>query len=96
MSPVSKVRRKHPTGAVVDSRERDLAAQRAAYRRRERLRRVGYVIMLLAAGLAAEHAAAHLGAFGKAQPPPIIDLTLGWPLAGLLFVVGALFAGQRR
>jgi hypothetical protein len=52
--------------------------------------------MVAAALLALEHAVAHLGAFGGKQPPVLIDLLAGWPLSGVLFIVGAILAGQRR
>jgi hypothetical protein len=51
--------------------------------------------MVVAVVLALEHVGAHLGAFGG-QPSVAVDLVAGWPLAGLLFIVGAMFAGQRR
>lgn len=96
MSPVSKVRRDtnagHPqpkkTAAVKE-------AERRQYRRKGILIRAGQVVMVAAALLALEHVAAHLGAFGG-QPPLLIDLVAGWPLAGVLFMIGAMLAGQRR
>ena len=57
--------------------------------------RVGQLLMLAGALLALEHVAAHLGAFGAAQPPVLVDLLAGWPLAAVLFLIGAMFAGQR-
>ena len=96
MSPVSKVRRKaNPTPVTVSA-----AAKRAQtyrdYRRRERLRKLGFVLIALGVALALEHAAAHLGAFGRAQPSALIDLTLGWPLAAVIVIIGMILAGQRR
>ena len=71
-----------------------LAQQR--YHRTRVLIRVGQVLMVLAGLLALEHAAAHLGAFGRSQPPTLVDLLAGWPLAVVLFIIGALLAGQRQ
>ena len=97
MSPVSKVRRDtnspHPqpkkTAAVQE-------AERRQYRRKGILIRAGQILMVAAALLALEHVAAHLGAFGQQQPPLLIDLLAGWPLAAVLFMIGAMLAGQRR
>jgi hypothetical protein len=58
--------------------------------------RIGQFLMLAAALLALEHAGAHLGAFGAKQPPLLLDLLAGWPLAAVLFMVGAILAGQRQ
>jgi hypothetical protein len=96
MSPVSRVRRRStapqslPSPSVV---AREVAQRR--YRHRRQMIRVGQVIMLAAVLLALEHVGAHLGAFGG-QPSIVVDLVAGWPLAGLMFIVGAMFAGQRR
>lgn len=96
MSPVSKVRRKDrpatPSPAPTAKREQD----RRAYRRRELLRKVGFALIAIGIAIALEHVAAHLGAFGGRQPSALIDLTLGWPLAGIIVMVGMILAGQRR
>ena len=97
MSPVSKVRRETKSSHPLPKKsaaEKDAA--RRHYRRKRILVRVGQVLMIAAALLALEHVAAHLGAFGSQQPPLLIDLLAGWPLAGVLFIIGAIFAGQRR
>lgn len=52
--------------------------------------------MVAAVLLALEHAAAHLGVFGAQQPPVLIDLVAGWPLAGVVFIIGIVLAGQRK
>lgn len=96
MSPVSKVRRKaKPVNVTVPATAEKARAYRD-YRRRERLRKIGFVLIVLGIALALEHAAAHLGAFGRAQPSALIDLTLGWPLAAVIVIVGMIMAGQRR
>lgn len=96
MSPVSKVRRKVKPAAVTSSATAKKAQTYRDYRRRELLRRIGFVLIALGIALALEHAAAHLGAFGRAQPSALIDLTLGWPLAAVIVIVGMVLAGQRR
>jgi len=94
---VSKVRRgpdsPHPRP------EKSAAAKEAArrqYRRKRILVRAGQVLMVVGVLLALEHAAAHLGIFGGQQPPLLIDLLLGWPLAAVLVMIGAILAGQRQ
>lgn len=39
------------------------------------------------------HLLAHLGTFGG-QPSGLVDLLVGYPAAGLLFLAGAIAAGQ--
>ena len=96
MSSVSKVRRKDkPVEATVSAAEKQKRDYRE-YRRRERLRKLGFALIVIGVAIALEHAAAHLGAFGGQQPSALIDLTLGWPLAGIIVIVGMVFAGQRR
>lgn len=96
MSPVSKVRRKTkpstPSISAAHKRERDYRD----YRRRERLRKLGFALIVIGVAIALEHAIAHLGAFGGKQPSALIDLTLGWPLAAVIVIVGMILAGQRR
>lgn len=65
------------------------------YRRHRLLVRSGIALMVLGGLLALQHAAAHLGAFGAAQPPLLIDMLAGWPLAAVLFIIGLLLAGRR-
>jgi len=97
MSPVSKVRRDtNPPHPQPKKPAAAKEAERRRYRRKGILIRAGQVLMVAAALLALEHVAAHLGAFGQQQPPLLIDLIAGWPLAAVLFMIGAMLAGQRR
>ena len=97
MSPVSKVRRDKDSPHIQPKKSAAvLEAERRQYRRKRVLIRAGQVLMVAAVLLALEHVAAHLGAFGGQQPPLLIDLLAGWPLAGVLFIIGAMLAGQRR
>ncbi len=96
MSPVSRVRRQSPAPHSLPSNSAAVQeATRRRHRRKRRMIRIGQVIMVLAVLLALEHVGAHLGAFGG-QPSLVIDLIAGWPLAALVFIIGAMFAGQRR
>ena len=97
MSPVSKVRRPDPSPQPQPKKSPAAKeAERRQYHRKRVLIRVGQILMVAAALLAVEHVAAHLGAFGVQQPPLLIDLLAGWPLAAVLFMIGAMLAGQRR
>ena len=96
MSPVSKVRkRSRPTESQPDKSPAAREAARRRYRRKLIIIRAGVVLMIAGVLLAAEHAAAHLGAFGG-EPSNVVDLTAGWPLAAVIFLVGVVMAGQRR
>ena len=64
-----------------------------AYRRKRRLIRVGQVLMALGLAIAFVHWLAHIGAFGG-QPSGLVDLVSGYPAATLVFVLGAILAGQ--
>lgn len=94
MSPVSRVRKKEAVAATVAQAKRNTEAQRRAYKRRRTLIRLGQILMIAAAVLAVQHAAAHLGAFGVVAPSTTVDLLFGWPLAAVLFLLGAVLAGQ--
>ncbi len=65
-----------------------------AWRRHRRLKRLGQVLMLLGALVAITHWLAHLQAFGPTQPPGWMDLAAGYPVGGLLVVIGAVLAGR--
>lgn len=96
MSPVSKVRRpSRPSQPRPDKSPAAKEAARRRYRRKLIMIRVGVIFMIAAVLLAAEHAAAHLGAFGG-EPSNLVDLTAGWPLAAVIFLVGVIMAGQRK
>lgn len=97
MSPVSKVRRdKNSPHPEPKKSAATLEFERRQYRRKRIMVRAGQILMVVAAMIALEHVAAHLGAFGAQQPPLLVDLLAGWPLAAVLFMIGAMLAGQRR
>ena len=64
-----------------------------AYRTKRRLIRVGQVLMVLGVAVAGVHWLGHIGAFGG-QPSGLVDLVAGYPAGALLFVLGAILAGQ--
>ena len=69
---------------------RDKAAE---YRRKRRTIRFGQALMALGVLVAVVHLLGHLGAFGG-QPSGWQDIAVGYPSAALVFVVGAIAAGQ--
>lgn len=73
--------------------ERKAQEQRAAYRRKRRLLRLGQVLMAASVAMGILHVVTHLGVFGG-QPSGWVDLLAGYPMAGVLFVAGAIAAGQ--
>lgn len=97
MSP--KVRTTHAKATRLSAKtlaDRRREERRARlYRRHRILVRSGIALMIIGAVLALEHAAAHLGAFGQAQPPLFIDMVAGWPMAVVLVVIGVVLAGRR-
>lgn len=69
------------------------AARATTRRRRRRLVRAGQLLMAVGVVVAVIHWFAHLGAFGG-QPSALVDLLAGYPAGGVLFVAGAILAGQ--
>ncbi|MEU0469597.1 hypothetical protein ABZ215_36835 [Amycolatopsis sp. NPDC006131] len=70
-------------------------AYTAAYRRWLVGRAVGWALMVVGVVMAVVHIGAHLGNFTLLPTTGLQDLLIGWPMAGLLFIVGAVFAGRR-
>lgn len=81
-------------GSARTAAERRDAERLRAYRRARRLLRVGQVLMGSGAVIALVHWLGHVGAFGG-QPSNLADLLAGYPAAALVFVAGAILAGQR-
>ena len=69
-------------------------AARQKYRRRQRFLRTGQAIMAAGFIVAFIHWLAHLGAFGP-QPEGWVDLVAGYPMGGLLLMVGAIVASRK-
>lgn len=82
-----------PTPPASTSIERRDEERRDLHRKKRRLIRTGQVLMVLGAVVGLIHLFAHLGLFGG-QPPGVVDLLVGYPTAGLLFLAGAVAAGQ--
>ena len=68
---------------------------RARYQRLHRQLRFGQILMVLGALVALIHMVAHL-APPEQQPGLILDIAVGYPAAALLFVIGAMLAGQKK
>ena len=67
-----------------------------SWRIHRRLVRLGQVLMIVGALVAATHWLAHLEAFGPGQPPGWLDLVAGYPTGVVLIVAGAVLAGRKR
>lgn len=84
---------KPATGSYLTPAEQKTAEGRRKYLRKRRVTRIGITLMVVGGLMAVTHWLSHLGAFGG-QPPGIVDLLAGYPMAGLLFLAGAITAGQ--
>jgi hypothetical protein len=82
-----------PTASYLTADEKKAAEKRRAWFRKRRLVRIGIALMVVGGLMAVIHWVSHLGAFGG-QPPGIVDLVAGYPMAALLFLAGAITAGQ--
>lgn len=65
------------------------------YLRKRRFLRIGQAIMLIGALVGVNHWLAHLGAWGPEEPALWLDMVVGYPMAGLLLIAGAVTAGQK-
>ena len=65
------------------------------WRRRRRFIRAGQALMIVGAGVAITHWLAHIEAFGPGQPPGWLDLAVGYPVAAVFIVAGAILAGRK-
>jgi hypothetical protein len=73
-----------PSPTAVNDRVRE-------YRRQQVLRRLGQVLMIVGALVALVHVGSH--AFG-AEPSLTVDVLAGYPMAAVVFVVGAVLIGR--
>jgi hypothetical protein len=67
-----------------------------AWKLHGRLVLLGKVLMISGAAIALVHWLTHISVFGPTQPPLWLDLAAGYPAGGLVFLVGAMFAGRSR
>lgn len=58
------------------------------------LKPAGITLLVVGAGVGANHWLAHVGAYG-AQPSGWVDLAAGYPMAGVLLILGGIAVGQR-
>lgn len=74
--------------------DQKLAAFRAEYQKRHKQKILGWVLLVgVAPLLFVSHFFAHAGVF-RPYSPALQDLTIGWPTAGLLAIVGAILLGR--
>lgn len=62
----------------------------AEYRSHRRKVRIGQVLMAVGVAIAAVHAFQHLAT----SPSGMVDLLAGYPMAGMVFLLGAVLAGR--
>ncbi|MBX9719161.1 MAG: hypothetical protein K2X36_10025 [Microbacteriaceae bacterium] len=65
------------------------------YTRRRLYLRIGQAIMVVGGVMAVIHWLTHLEVFGSEQPPLLIDLAIGYPMAVLLLVLGGVVASRK-
>ncbi|HVZ77399.1 MAG TPA: hypothetical protein VG818_05425 [Gemmatimonadaceae bacterium] len=68
-------------------------ARRAQLVRQRKLIRRGKVLMCVGGLMAIVHLLTHFDLFGR-QPSGVVDLTVGYPMAMIIFAGGAILAGQ--
>lgn len=66
----------------------------AEYRRRRLLRATGFALMAVGGVMAAVHIYVHLADI-QFMKVGLQDLVAGWPMAAVIFIAGAIMAGQR-
>ncbi|SEP53542.1 hypothetical protein [Amycolatopsis saalfeldensis] len=92
-------RRTRERAAEAGARRATLRPQKpgyvAGYRKWLVVRAFGFVLIGVAVVMAVVHIGAHLGKFSLLPTTGLQDLLIGWPMAGVLFLIGAVFAGRR-
>lgn len=66
------------------------------WRRHRLIVRVGQAAMAAGAIVGIVHWLTHLEVFGTQQPPLWLDLVAGYPMAAMLLIIGAIFAGRKQ
>jgi hypothetical protein len=54
--------------------------------------RTGQIIMLVGALVGVYHLVSHFGVFG---PVPPLEMVIGYPIAGAIFLTGAILGGRK-
>lgn len=67
-----------------------------AWATHRRLVRLGQALLLAGAVVAITHWLLHLEAFGPGQPALWLDFYVGYPMAAVLAIIGAIVAGRKR
>ena len=71
------------------------ATYTVAYRKWLVGRVFGFVLMGIGVVMAVVHIGAHLGNFSLLPTVALEDLLIGWPMAGVLFIIGGVLASRR-
>lgn len=87
-------RKRSAQGAVAreTQHQQAIAAARENWSRRRRRHRIAYVMYAVAAVMAVAHVFEHGGAFNL-MSPGLEDILIGWPMAAVLALVGAIVYG---
>ena len=86
-------RRQQASAAHLTAAEAKQEARRAQLIRQRKLIRRGQVLMGIGVLVGLMHLLAHFEVFGG-PPSGLVDLLVGYPMAGVAFVSGAILAGQ--
>ncbi len=65
------------------------------YTRRRLFLRIGQAIMVAGGIMGLVHWLTHLEAFGPEQPPLLLDLAIGYPMAALLLILGGVLSSRK-
>ncbi len=90
---VDRRRSARETVAGETQRQQAAAAIRHDYTRQRRRHIAAYVLFALAVLIAVTHLLEHWGVF-QLMAPTLQDLLLGWPMAGVLGIAGAIVHGK--
>lgn len=80
--------------AYLSAPERKEWEMRTQRERKRRLLKVGQVLMVSGSLMAVIHMLGHLRVLGGQEPSGVVDLLAGYPMAGLILLLGAVAAGQ--
>lgn len=97
--PEENARKMRQNAAAAAAHKRAASAKRAGktaqkVTHRRWLKPAGIGLLVIGSGVGVNHWIAHIGIYG-AQPPGWVDLAAGYPMAGLLLVLGGIAVGHR-
>ena len=90
---MQRSRSAHEDGARETQRQQMIAAARRDSSRHRRRHAIAFILYGVAAILAVSHAFEHFGTF-TVMSPGLSDLLIGWPMAALMALTGAIIYGK--